>query len=116
MSLFSTAAFFSTGFAPVVSSFVAKDLGWRWINWIQFITNMVFMVIMGLTMKETRGNVLLIRKARALNKWLEEKELEGGEKEVMGGLRVRWKVRADEGRESLVTITKVSLTRPFCMF
>ncbi|CAZ84632.1 unnamed protein product [Tuber melanosporum] len=54
-------------------------------------------------LKETRGSVLLSRKAKALNKFLDEREDRG----------VRWKVKADEERESISLMVRVALTRPF---
>lgn len=69
--------------------------------------------------RETRGSVLLSRKAHALNRWYEAREQAGifsfnhgdGTNE-----RIRWKVKSDEERESLRKILKTSLTRPFCKY
>lgn len=35
MSLFATAALFGTGLGPLCSGWVALNLNWRWIHWIQ---------------------------------------------------------------------------------
>lgn len=82
------------------------------------------MVFVVLFFKETRGSVLLSRKAKAINKWYENLE-EAGYYGVMmpsssgsenGALqRIRWKVKADEERSSLLTMIKISLHRPFHM-
>ncbi|KAI9732738.1 MAG: hypothetical protein M1818_007472 [Claussenomyces sp. TS43310] len=71
--------------------------------------------------RETRGSVLLSRKAQCLNKWYEEREEAGyvgflmplgdGKAEVQ---RIRWKVKSDEERESLSKMIKISIGRPFC--
>jgi hypothetical protein len=93
--------------------------------------------------KESRGSVLLSRKARALNKWYEELEAEGyfGVWEVEGGSvcggslvdgrdeekgsmsdhprpaavlrRIRWVVKEDEERASLGKMIATSISRPF---
>ncbi|PWW80113.1 MFS general substrate transporter [Tuber magnatum] len=52
---------------------------------------------------ETRGSVLLSRKAKALNRFLDENGDRGN----------RWKVKADEERETIALMVRVSLTRPF---
>ncbi|KAL7269468.1 hypothetical protein RUND412_007872 [Rhizina undulata] len=109
MSLFSTVALFGTGLGPLVSGFIGENMSWRWIHWIQLIINGVGMAVGYVIFKETRGTVLLSRKARALNKWLDGVE---GEK-LEGEGKVRWKVRADEERATLAILVKVSLTKPF---
>ncbi|RPB11047.1 MFS general substrate transporter [Morchella conica CCBAS932] len=116
MSLFSTCGLAFTGVGPLVSGFVNDNLSWRWIHWIQLILNGVAMPIAYFVLKETRGSVLLSRRARALNRWLDEnEESDEGQKELenAGGMRVRWKVLADEERESMAIVISVSLTRPF---
>lgn len=74
--------------------------------------------------KETRGSVLLSRKAKALNKWYDELEEAGYYGMIMPSLpgsekrasqRMRWKVKADEERTSLLTMIRISLHRPFHM-
>jgi len=75
--------------------------------------------------KETRGSILLSRKAKALNKWYEELESAGyigvempssedsKSDKVSRRERIRWKVKSDEERASLAILVSVSLTRPF---
>jgi hypothetical protein len=74
--------------------------------------------------KETRGSVLLSRKAHALNQWYEELEAVGytgvdilsetGEK--VESRRIRWKVKSDEERESIAKMIGISCYRPFRKF
>lgn len=74
------------------------------------------MVIAYLVLKETRGCVLLSRRAKILNEWLDEIEAsETSQKELEsnGGSRIRWKCKEDDERESLAAVISVSLTRPF---
>lgn len=109
MSLFSTCG-------PAFTGFINDNLSWRWIHWLKLITNGVGMAIAYLVPKETRGSVLLSRRAKLLNEWLDKNEArEGSQKELEsnGGREVRWKVRADEERESLAIVVSVSLTRSF---
>lgn len=77
MALFSGAALFGTGLGPLVSGFVAQNLHWRWIFYIQVITGGLMVAVICATFKETRGNVLLSRKAQTLNKWYEAREAAG---------------------------------------
>jgi len=107
MACFSTMAMFGTGMGPLVSGFIAQNLSWRWIHWLQLIMDCVLMGIVVLAFKEPRGSVVLIRKAKVLNRFLDEHD----SPDV--GPRVRWRVRAEEERASLRTMIKVSLTRPF---
>jgi hypothetical protein len=72
--------------------------------------------------KETRGSVLLSRKAKCLNKYYEEREAAGSfgfnmpNPEKPGSSvsqRIRWKVKADEERASISKMIGISLYRPF---
>ena len=110
MSCFATLALFGTGAGPLVCGFMAERLDWRWIHWHQFIAGMALLLVTVVSLKETRGSVLLIYRARALNTYLDTHEPVGSEKRM---LKVRWRVRAEEERESLVVMVKTSLTRPF---
>lgn len=114
MSIFTTTALAGTAIAPTICSLIAVNLGWRWTNWFQLIINWVGLGILWFGLKETRGNVLLRRKAIALNQWLDERESYAAKAEPVDGMmRLRWKVKADESMQSLWGMMKVSLTRPF---
>lgn len=90
--------------------------------YVQTITCGTLILLVALFFKETRGSVLLSRKARALNQWYEERgkaghvgfemlSANGGKKERQ---RIRWKVKSDEERDSLGKMIGISLYRPFC--
>lgn len=99
MALFASAAIFGTGIGPVWAGWVAQreDLGWRWIQWIQAIFTGAGLIVIVLCLDETRGSVILTRRAAKLRK-------ETGD--------ARYKARAEEERASLYVIISQSLTRP----
>ena len=121
MSLFSGFALCGTGLGPMISGFISDYAPWRWVFWHQVIVDAVMIGLVAIFFKETRGSVLLSRKAKALNKWYDEREKAGyvgfemvdeqGEKKE--SQRIRWRVKADEERASLKTMIAVSLYRPF---
>lgn len=122
MALFSGAALFGTGLGPLVSGFIAQHTTWRWIFYLQVITCGVLMAAIVVFFKETRGSVLLSRKAKTLNKWYEQLEQSGyygvmmpttEDPEKRAPQRIRWKVKSDEERGTIVQMISLSLYRPF---
>ncbi|KAF7715381.1 MFS-type transporter [Penicillium ucsense] len=124
MALFAGAALFGTGLAPLCAGAVVTHTSWRWIYYSHAIVSAVFVLIIFVFFKETRGSVLLSRKAKALNHYYEQLEDAGHVGVIMSRpdtsdekcvRRVRWKVKSDEQRASLATMISVSLYRPFHM-
>ncbi|KAF2863395.1 MFS general substrate transporter [Piedraia hortae CBS 480.64] len=117
MALFTGAGIFAGGVGPVVGGVIAQYTTWRWIFGIQVILGVIVITIIILAFPETRGSVLLSRKAKALNKWYDQLESAGCYGVVIDGhsQRVRWKVKADEERQSIDNIVRISLCRPFCL-
>lgn len=121
MALFSGGALFGTGWGPLVCGFIAQNTSWRWIFYMQAMVNALAVALICVTFKETRGSVLLSKKAKKLNAWYAEREAAGYYKVNMPcpsgkGVvpqRIRWKVREDEERGSLLSMIRVSLFRPF---
>ncbi|KAI4122645.1 MAG: hypothetical protein LQ338_005693 [Usnochroma carphineum] len=121
MALFAGAALFGTGLGPLVSGFIARHLLWRWVFYVQVMTSGFLIILVAVFFKETRGSVLLSKRARLLNKWYEAREQEGFvgfEMPVEGGVRketqrIRWKVKSDEERETLAKMIAISVYRPF---
>ncbi|KAK7902606.1 hypothetical protein LTR67_002252 [Exophiala xenobiotica] len=125
MVLFTGATMLGTGLGPLVSGFVAQNLSWRWVWWIQVMTSGTLVSLVTIFFRETRGTIILSRKAKLLNKWYEELEQAGAigmeidatdlEKNDKKCCRIRWKVKADEERSSLGRMIAVSLYRPIHM-
>lgn len=122
MALFAGGALVGTGLGPLISGFIAYNTDWRWVFWLQVITCGVVMAAVAIFFKETRGSILLSRKAAALNKWHEAREQAGYfgfEMPISPGSektelqRIRWKVKSDEERESISKMIGISVYRPF---
>ncbi|KAL8892814.1 MAG: hypothetical protein Q9192_005562, partial [Flavoplaca navasiana] len=121
MALFAGAALMGTGLGPLCSGFIAQHLLWRWVFYIQVMTSGFLIILVAVFFKETRGSVLLSKRARVLNVWYEAREhvgLIGVEMPTEDGMekesqRIRWKVKADEERESLAKMIGISVYRPF---
>ena len=121
MALFSGAALFGTGLGPLCSGFIAQHVSWRWVFYVQVMSCGFLILLVMVFFKETRGSVLLSRRAATLNKWYEAREKAGlvgfevavGESGKKQSQRVRWKVKSDEERESLAKMIGISIYRPF---
>lgn len=122
MALFSGAALFGTGLGPLFSGFVAQNISWRWVFYIQAIADALIILLVAFTFRETRGSVLLSRRAKVLNDWyatMEEAGYASGFSMYVEGQtekqsqRIRWKVKADEERETLAKMIAISVYRPF---
>ena len=123
MALFSGSAMFGTGLGPLVSGPIAQHLSWRWVFYLQTISCGLCILAVILFFKETRGSVLLSRKAKLLNAWYDEREKAGlkdftlSEKvQEKPHQKYRWKVKADEERDSLGKMIGISVYRPFRMY
>ncbi|KAJ5380464.1 Major facilitator superfamily domain general substrate transporter [Penicillium cataractarum] len=124
MALFSGSALFGTGLAPMIAGAIVTRTSWRWVYYSHAIVSAVFVVIIFVFFKETRGSVLLSRKAQKLNTYYENLEEAGHFGVIMSSedpsdekcvRRIRWKVKSDEQRASLAKMIQVSLYRPFHM-
>ncbi|KAF2089042.1 MFS general substrate transporter [Saccharata proteae CBS 121410] len=122
MAMFSGAALLGTGLGPLTCGWVAEFISWRWIFYIQTIVDGILMVVICICFQETRGSVLLSRKAVVLNKWYEAREQAGyynldvapsSDPSKKVPQRLRWKVKSDEERSTLMTMIGISLYRPF---
>ncbi|ORY76374.1 major facilitator superfamily domain-containing protein [Protomyces lactucae-debilis] len=100
MAFFTSATLFGTAAGSMYAAYVVanRSLGWRWIFWVELIINGASAVFMVLALRESRGSVLLSRRAKRLRK-------ETGDD--------RYVCAADAARESLLVLIRYSLTRPF---
>lgn len=121
MAIFTGAALCGTGIGPMISGIITQHLKWQWIFHVQTITCGIVVVALFIFFPETRGSVLLSRKADALNKWYEFSESTGSddstpstvaETETQPRRRIRWIVKANEERATLGIMMKTSLLRP----
>lgn len=122
MALFSGSALFGTGLAPMISGAIITHTTWRWVFYSHAIVSAVFVIIIYFFFKETRGSVLLSRKAAKLNQYYEQLEEAGHHGVILQSeeaseekciRRIRWKVKSDEQRASIATMIQISLYRPF---
>ncbi|KAL8907738.1 MAG: hypothetical protein Q9207_001221 [Kuettlingeria erythrocarpa] len=121
MALFAGAALFGTGLGPLCSGFIAQHLLWRWVFYIQVMTSGFLIVLVAVFFKETRGSVLLSKRAHIVNRWYEAREQAGligfdvlsDDGVTTESQRIRWKVKADEERETLAKMIAISVYRPF---
>ncbi|KAJ2974746.1 hypothetical protein NUW58_g8558 [Xylaria curta] len=82
MALFSGSVLVGTGLGPLVSSVIVEasesnSQTWKWVFWHQVIIDFLLMVAVVVLFKESRGSVVLSRKAKALNRWYGELEEKG---------------------------------------
>ncbi|KAJ5773895.1 Major facilitator superfamily domain general substrate transporter [Penicillium paradoxum] len=124
MALFSASALFGTGLAPLISGAIVTRTTWRWIFYSHAIVSAAFVILIYFFFKETRGTVLLSRKATKLNQYYEQLEVAGHYGVILTSeeapeekciRRIRWKVKSDEQRASIATMVQISLYRPFHM-
>lgn len=99
MSWFAFAAFFGSGIGAATMGYVEMNLSWRWIQWIQMIAGGALVVTMTIYMRESRGSILLSRRARRLRQ-------ETGDD--------RYQCKSDAERASILILIKGSLIRPMC--
>ncbi|KIX97722.1 uncharacterized protein Z520_06500 [Fonsecaea multimorphosa CBS 102226] len=116
MAIYSGSALAGTGMGPLVSGFIVGRASFRWVYYHQIIALGIMLVVVYLFFKETRGSVLLSRRAKVLNAYLDKIEkasINPSEEKPGTPVRVRYRVAADESRSSLGRMLYLSLTIPF---
>lgn len=96
MSLYAIAVYIAQGVSPYLSSVTANRASWRIVFWWQGALSLFTYGLMFIFLKETRGPVLLSRRAKKLTN-------------ETGQLH---KCRADDERLNFLVMVKVSLVRP----
>jgi MFS family permease len=133
MAIYSGSALAGTGMGPLCSGFIVGRTTYKWVYYHQIISLSCMLVVVCLFFKETRGSVLLSRKAKALNDYLDRVDESYKSSTTADGTGVdekqsntvatpksppprqpiRYKVAADENRSSLTHMLYLSLTIPF---
>lgn len=98
MSIFALAIFSGQGIAPLCASYTVKEHGWRISFWWQMAVCFLPWMLMMVFLEETRGPVLLSRKAARMTK-------------ECGG-SVTYRCRADDEKMSVPQMIKTSVSRP----
>lgn len=130
MAIYSGAALTASGLGPMVSGFIVSRVNYRWVYYHQAIFLAIITVLVFFFFNETRGSVLLSRRAKVLNQYLASLDTHDTTVDSSTSTststptsqpapppaplsRIRFKVAADETRSSLTTMLYLSLTIPF---
>ncbi|KAF2862414.1 MFS general substrate transporter [Piedraia hortae CBS 480.64] len=68
MSIFGMTSVIGIALGPLVGGAINSGKNWRWMYWIQIIIDAGFLPLFILILRETRGDVILARKAQKLRK------------------------------------------------
>jgi multidrug resistance protein len=68
MAAFSAAPFIGPAIGPLAGGFIADNLGWRWLYWIQLILSGAVWILITFTVPETYAPTLLSRRAKKMRK------------------------------------------------
>ncbi|KAL0940298.1 MFS multidrug transporter [Colletotrichum truncatum] len=123
MAIFSGGALFGTGLGPLICGFIVQYLNWRWVFWVQVIVNALTTLAFVFFLPETRQNVVLRRKAEALNHWYSQhadnvlgfQVKVTKEKQTIISRQVRWKCQEDQEQGPLGKMILSSVTLPFVL-
>ncbi|KAL6238392.1 hypothetical protein BDW75DRAFT_247466 [Aspergillus navahoensis] len=134
MAVFTGTALFGTGLGPLVCGFIAQYTTWRWIFYMQVIIDGILALALLFFFRETRGVVILRKRAKALNTYYEHLERTGcpgvhfpqnentneaqvheQREEEDNVHRIRWKVAEHEERASITTTLRISISRSFLL-
>ncbi|CDR42973.1 RHTO0S07e06040g1_1 [Rhodotorula toruloides] len=96
MGLFVLTVFTANATGPLCSNWIAQTVGWRWVYWVQLISNSICFVLCLFLFPEPRADVILGKRCKKL-------QAESGRPHFVEGL---------EGTESMLDAVKLSLTRP----
>ncbi|TIA26952.1 putative multidrug transporter [Aureobasidium pullulans] len=68
MSIFGWTSVVGIALGPFIGGAIQRNLNWRWIYWIQIIFNAGCLPIFWFVLKETRGDVILAKRAKKFRK------------------------------------------------
>lgn len=66
MATFAYVAILGTVGAPIYAGFIDQNIGWRWVEGIQGLSNVPLIIIITFFLRETRGSVAIGKRAKAL--------------------------------------------------
>ena len=99
MSIFGMTSVVGIALGPLVGGAIQSRLNWRWIYWIQIIVDAVFIPFFWFILKETRGDVILAKRAKKMRK---------------EGRRTAY-ARCEIDRPGILQALKISFMRPVKM-
>lgn len=100
--LFSLFIFIGQSLGPFLSGFISTHTTWRWIFWFQFIISCLSFLSMVLFLEESRGIVLLSRRA---SRFTRNEEQLGREGKV-------YRTSSEDERANIGIMIRFSLIRP----
>lgn len=103
MAVYGLSSTFGPPMALVVSGYIALNPGWRYIFWVMMAITGGFLVILVLTVPETRHTIILDRKAHRVAKLMKKENLASGQSTTS--------THADN-RKGLYELFSITLTRP----
>lgn len=116
MAIYSGFAIGGTGAGPLISGIICDHVSWRWVFYSHAVAVALLLCAQVLLFRETRGSILLSRRANAINKYYDDIDKDAKEQGLpIPSQEIRYKVLADEQRQSLAIMLNISLTRPFVM-
>ncbi|KJX96119.1 hypothetical protein TI39_contig807g00001 [Zymoseptoria brevis] len=68
MAVFSAAPFIGPAIGPLAGGFIADNLGWRWLYWMQLILSAFCYILITFTVPETYAPEILARRAEKMRK------------------------------------------------
>lgn len=127
MAIYSASALAGTGVGPLCCGFIVPRTTWRWVFWHQVISLGTVMLLMLIFFQETRGSVLLSRKAAKINKYLDAIDaantcpspadnpttLPSAPAPAPAPATFRYRVPTDASKSNIRYMLYLSLTTPF---
>ena len=113
MAIYSGGALAGTGMGPFLSGWIIDRASWRWVFYHQLILAGFLLAAMIFFLRETRGSVLLSRRAKALNAYFTALKESGHFPTTTTPQTTHYRVLADDQRSTLRRMIYLSATTPF---